>query len=428
MRFVQGFFAILVSVWAFTAMAHEVRPTIGDLWVQDGTARLELDLNLEAFVAGIDLDGIMDTNDTDKSEQYDALRALSATELQNRLQEAFPQIGGAIDLRAGETSVPLTLDDVQIGEVGNIDLPRDSRITLGGALPPGAASVTLHWPEGFGTLVLRQQGVEDPYTDYLDGGQTSAEIAVAGGSGQGAWSAFFSYIPVGFDHILPLGLDHILFVLGLFFLSSHWRPLLWQVSAFTLAHTITLALAALGWVNVPGSIVEPLIAASIVYVAVENVLHEGLNKWRPVVIFGFGLLHGLGFASVLGEFGLPQGQFLPALIGFNIGVEFGQLTVIAVAFLLIYFALRVDRGELADRPVQIGYAVAAVIIAMVAGVGGLGADVTVFLWPIAGLMVLCSLSATFVDQLGAYRRFVAIPASVGIALVGAYWFIERVFL
>ena len=126
-------------------------------------------------------------------------------------------------------------------------------------------------------------------------------------------------------------------MLGLFLLSTQLGPLLWQVSAFTLAHTVTLALGAMGLVTISGSIVEPLIAASIVYVAFENILARGLTRWRPFVVFGFGLLHGLGFASVLGEFGLPEAQFIPALIGFNVGVEVGQLTVIALAATTLWF-------------------------------------------------------------------------------------------
>ena len=227
----------------------------------------------------------------------------------------------------------------------------------------------------------------------------------------------------------------ILFVLGLFFLSTRFTPLLWQVSAFTLAHTVTLAMAVLGIVSVPASIVEPLIAASIVYVAVENILSDHLSRWRPYVVFGFGLLHGLGFASVLGEFGLPDGQIVPALIGFNIGVEFGQLTVIAIAFLLVYAALKVERGEMATAPAQGIYAVLAVVmIGLAFALNGdgfeafMGASSFTFLLPMAALCGLCVLSATLVDQLDAYRRYVAIPASAAIALVGAYWFVERVFL
>ena len=143
------------------------------------------------------------------------------------------------------------------------------------------------------------------------------------------------YIQQGFIHILPRGLDHILFVLALFFASSRMGPLIWQVSAFTLAHTITLALAVTGVFTLPGHVVEPIIALSIAFVAIENVVFKDVQRWRPVLVFGFGLFHGLGFAGVLTELGLPQGQLGPALLGFNVGVEIGQLTVLAITFLAV---------------------------------------------------------------------------------------------
>jgi uncharacterized membrane protein len=126
-----------------------------------------------------------------------------------------------------------------------------------------------------------------------------------------------------------------LFVVGLFLLSSKLKPLLWQISSFTLAHTVTLALGMLGIVTIPASIVDPLIALSIVYVCVENLWSRNLSKWRPFVIFGFGLLHGLGFASVLTAIGLSPQHFVTGLVAFNIGVELGQLTVIALCFLAV---------------------------------------------------------------------------------------------
>jgi hydrogenase/urease accessory protein HupE len=139
-------------------------------------------------------------------------------------------------------------------------------------------------------------------------------------------------------HIVPRGLDHVLFVLGLFLLSARLAPLLWQISAFTLAHTLTLALATLGVVQLPSRVVEASIAASIAWVGAVVVWRVWRNRpsesgliGRVLVVFACGLLHGLGFAGVLGDVGLPDGELVPALIGFNVGVELGQLLVIGAA-------------------------------------------------------------------------------------------------
>ena len=430
---------VMPMLWALllplAALAHEVRPAIGDLTIAGGTVTLELALNAEALVAGVDLDGVENTNDTDLSAEVDALRALEPEALTERLRALAPQIAAGVNLRADGAPVALEAAGFTVDPVGNVELPRDSQVVFTGAWPAGAGVAEIDWPREYGTLVLRQQGVENGFTGYLSGGEGSGPIPVAGAEPPTAMGTFAEYIPVGFDHILPKGLDHILFVLGLFFLSTRLGPLVWQVSAFTLAHTITLALAALGWVNIPGSIVEPLIAASIVYVAVENIVSDRLHRWRPLVVFGFGLLHGLGFASVLAEFGLPESQFIPALIGFNVGVEVGQLTVIAGAFLLVWLAQRVDRGEADYRPAQIvygGLALAFVGLSFALDTPGfadfMGAAPAVFFWPLAGIAVMCALAAYNVDRIQAYRRFVAVPASLGIALVGAFWFVERVFL
>ena len=144
------------------------------------------------------------------------------------------------------------------------------------------------------------------------------------------------FIMVGVQHILPGGLDHILFVLAIFLAARRLGALVWQVSAFTLAHTMTLALAATGLVNLSADIIEPVIAFTIAFVAVENLFFKNFIRWRPVVVFVFGLLHGLGFASFFGGLELPSGLFWSALIGFNIGVEIGQLSIIVVAALAVH--------------------------------------------------------------------------------------------
>jgi hypothetical protein len=143
------------------------------------------------------------------------------------------------------------------------------------------------------------------------------------------------YLWLGYTHILPKGLDHILFVLGIFLLSPRWKTMLLQVTAFTIAHSITLALSIYGIVSLPPRLVEPLIALSIAYVALENLFTRELKPWRLALVFTFGLLHGLGFAGVLQELGLPREEFLTALVTFNLGVEGGQLTVIAAALIAV---------------------------------------------------------------------------------------------
>jgi HupE / UreJ protein len=143
------------------------------------------------------------------------------------------------------------------------------------------------------------------------------------------------YLKLGYKHILPLGFDHILFVLSLFLLSSNLKIVLWQSLAFTVAHSVTLGLAMYSVVKVSSAIVEPLIALSIMYVALENIFVKRLRPSRIGIVFLFGLVHGLGFASALSSLGLPQNSFMSSLVMFNAGVELGQLTVILLAFFLI---------------------------------------------------------------------------------------------
>lgn len=154
-----------------------------------------------------------------------------------------------------------------------------------------------------------------------------------------SWSDRFTlYVVAGYQHIIPKGLDHIIFILGLC-LSSLWlTALLWQATAFTFAHSITLALATFGIIALPPQIIEPLIALSILWIAIENYRQPPattVTRSKPWIVFIFGLLHGLGFATVLNEYGLPRDDFISALLAFNIGVELGQISIILIVFMLI---------------------------------------------------------------------------------------------
>lgn len=164
-------------------------------------------------------------------------------------------------------------------------------------------------------------------------GAATAGSVSATGSAKDSWSTFIAYLRQGFNHVVPEGLDHILFVLGIFLLSREWKPLLAQVTTFTFAHSVTLALATLGLVHVSAAVVEPIIVASIAAVAIENIFRPRCTRWRLLVVFVFGLIHGLGFAGALRDLDLPTGSLVSGLVGFNIGVECGQLVVITTAFL-----------------------------------------------------------------------------------------------
>lgn len=353
------------------AAAHEIRPTIADVEVSQDQVTLSLRATLEALIAGIDASAVENTNDAPEAAVYDLLRQMDPAALEAELRAAWGRIALGFIIEVDGVRLSPEIIDVQIPGVGNIELPRDSLLTVGATLPEGDAGVRVGLSPQFGTFVPRQVGGGDnAYEGFLDGGELTPELSRTEILTETGGEVFVRYVISGFDHIIPKGLDHILFVLGLFFFATQFKPLLLQVSAFTVAHTITLALAATGTVSVPGSIVEPLIAASIVYVAVENILGFGNTKWRTIFVFGFGLLHGLGFASVLGDFGIAQGAFIQALIGFNVGVELGQLAVIAIAFALVGWFMKKD-------------------------------------W---------------------YRTAIVIPASLVIAGIGAWWVVERTLL
>jgi hypothetical protein len=178
------------------------------------------------------------------------------------------------------------------------------------------------------------------------------------------------YLRLGFRHIVPEGTDHILFVLGLFFLGITWRKLLAQTTVFTVAHATTLFLSTYGIFSLPSKYVEPAIALSIAFIALENVFNPRLGMGRLAIVFCFGLIHGLGFASSLSEVPFPKHQFIVALLGFNFGVDAGQLFIILLAFLSV--------GWFRNRP-----------------------------W---------------------FRARIAIPCSLAIAAVGVFWAVQRVVL
>ena len=208
----------------------------------------------------------------------------------------------------------------------------DGTIRFRGDIPKNAGPFTWRWKLTYSSYAL----TIGPRQEWLDADATSTPFPLSRDLlPPSRIDVARQYLRLGFTHIVPGGLDHILFVLGIFLLSTRLRPVLMQVTAFTIAHSITLGLTIYGLVSVSSRIVEPMIALSIAYVAIENLTTSQLKPWRVAIVFAFGLLHGMGFAGVLQELGLPRSEFLTALVTFNVGVELGQLTVIAAAFVLV---------------------------------------------------------------------------------------------
>ena len=365
---------VCLALFPSLLMAHEIRPAIATFAMQpNGDYSIMISLNLEAILSGIGAEH-EDTDDSPNAERYNTLRALSPNELRSAFQPFEKEFLEGVTLRFGDDIAESPqLGQLTIPEIGDLELARISEVILTGVVPYGAESFVWQWKEAFGSSVIRvlPQGEGDGVSFWLQNGDPSEPISIAGIDQRTRWEQFLDYIIIGFEHIVPKGLDHILFVIGIFLLSSHWKPLLTQVTAFTIAHSITLGLSIYGIVQLPSNIVEPLIAASIVYVGIENLFTQKLQKWRAAVVFAFGLLHGLGFASVLFEIGLPRDAFLEGLLAFNIGVELGQLAVIAVAFVVIGFWGR-------NRE-----------------------------W---------------------YRPWVIVPGSLAVSVVGGWWFLERTVL
>jgi hydrogenase/urease accessory protein HupE len=211
-------------------------------------------------------------------------------------------------------------------------------IRLTGQIPAGAARFTWSYAWTFASyaVAVRSSSADNPTTEWLEGGQRSSPFALTSPAPPvDRLGTAWRYLTLGFTHIVPLGLDHMLFVLGIYLLSGRARSVLWQVSAFTVAHSITLGLSMYGIVAVSPRVVEPLIALSIAYVAIENIFLSELKAWRVALVFAFGLLHGMGFAGALKELALPRSEFVTALVTFNLGVEAGQLAVIGTVFVLV---------------------------------------------------------------------------------------------
>ena len=331
------FFSLFISL---SLKSHEIKPSIADFSINESSLTFEIRLNAELILSGIDASDIQNTDNSNLSYKYDDLRKLPDNDLKENIMSNWDNISQNIYIKLDGDVQKLNLLSIEIINQRNYEVTRDTIINFHIPLDKKNTSFSFSMSKKFGSIILREQNlyknVDQLYTNYLNSGDASDLINLNHTVALTKINSFIKYLFLGIEHIIPKGLDHMLFIIGLFLFSNLIRPLLLQVSMFTIAHTITLVIASLSLINVNASIVEPLIALSIVYIGVENIFKKYSNtKIRYYVIFLFGLLHGLGFALVLKDVGLDYSNLLINLVSFNIGVEIAQIFILFLLFLTI---------------------------------------------------------------------------------------------
>ena len=318
------------------------------------------------------------------SQRYYELATAPREQQQRQVASLLPMLADAVQLYVGQSRLQLELTGfvpatATQAEFLDRSISKHSTFRFSAALPPDRGPLRIVSPLGAAIdypIAYTLRRIRRPRAGSSPGCTRVRRSSGHSGRRRGfdpdrlSWAnQLATYLRLGFRHIVPEGTDHILFVLGLFFLGITWRKALSQTTVFTIAHATTLFLATYGIFRLPSQIVEPAIALSITWIAAENVIRPTLGPARLAIVFAFGLVHGLGFASSLSEVPFPKRDFLIALLGFNFGVDFGQLFVIGLALLSV--------GWFREAP-----------------------------W---------------------FRRRIAIPCSVAIAAVGLYWAVERIW-
>ena len=336
--------AILLAAWLFAwaggALAHKASDSYYRLDIQGEAVTGQLDLALRDLDFALTLDA-----DDDGTITWGEVRGKREALVAWALQGLTIERGGACTLEVGALMVDSHTDGAY------------AVLPLSGQCPAGSGALTLGY-----RLLFEQDALHRGLLNLTLDGATQSAVFGPEQSRQtfqagpvSRWTAFKQYVVEGIWHIW-LGFDHVLFLLSLLLPAvltwrakqKDWQPaasfrpafmdVLRIVTAFTLAHSVTLSLAALGLVSLPSRWVESTIAASVLLAALNNLWPlVGGRRW--VVAFGFGLIHGFGFASVLADLGLPQDALVLALVGFNLGVELGQLAIV-LAFLPLAYALR----------------------------------------------------------------------------------------
>ena len=352
--------------------AHEIKPAVVEFNKIENHISLVLTFNAEAFLANIDASVHKETKNSSNSKIYDELRLLSEEILKERVFKSKDQITNSIFIKTSEKTLNLKVVEIDVLEEKDIEKVRFTKIYFKTDNQIIETPITFSAKKIFGPLIFKNfsnidTDTQKPQSQWIKPGNQTNQIEIIKEKTNFP-NLLISGIGNGILNIIQYGFDHILFVLGLFFFSYKLKPLLIQVTTFTIAHSITLILGGLGYVTISPVIVEAIIAASIIWIGVENLFRKSMNISRIGVIFCFGLLHGLGFASMFKVIGLEGTDYFLNLLSFNVGIELGQIITLLPLIILI----------------------------------------------------------PLFNRLSWYRILIAIPASIIIALFGADMFIDRV--
>ncbi|TKK91633.1 HupE/UreJ family protein [Herbidospora galbida] len=358
MRLLALLAALLVTfLTAAPAQAHVRATSVAvDLRGHGGEVAAVVDVEYDVLGRLLSLDGVVSPDaDGGVAEVPAGVRRAS---LDAHAGEVAAYVGGA--LRLSRSSIGCAAQ-----EGGRVELTDSGAVRVALAYECAASGALTARSDVFGatdglvddvrtTVAYDVDGIRG--SALLDAARTSVTVGHADPLGE-----IPGFVLLGAEHLL-FGLDHVLFLLALLLGAKRLRDVVEVATAFTVAHSVTLVLAAIGWVGVPGWIVEPLIALSIAFVALDNLLSPRTSHRLPVV-FAFGLLHGLGFAGALSVDGPASVSMLVNLVSFNVGIEIAQLAIIAVAFPALLFLRRAATGPVAARALMLGTVGAAVAVA-----------------------------------------------------------------
>ena len=319
--------------------AHEIKPAIVEFNKVKNQINIVLKFNAEAFLANIDASDYKETINFSNSIKYSELRLLPGEILKEKVFESRDQIINSIFIKTSKKQLNLKLVEINVLEEKNIEKVRFTKVYLKTEIKFIETPITFSAKKIFGPLIFKNfsnidKNTDKPQSQWLKPGNQTSNLGILQVKNN---TTNFSILGIwnGILQIILYGFDHILFILGLFFFSHKLKPLLIQVTTFTIAYSITLIFGGLGYITISPLIIEVIIAASIIWIGFENLFRKKIKVSRLGVIFTFGLVHGFGFASMFKPKGLEGTDYYLNLLSFNIGIELGLLITLLPLIILI---------------------------------------------------------------------------------------------